>query len=251
MLKIPYNRLMKFGKRNHLEELLKGKIYMNNLKYYSDLEALENVSDVGDKYESKLLIGNVNLKYYESETHEYVGYAKARDFALDFGYMKHPVFCLFIMDSRNITNEYQVDDHLEIKYEFSDEQKSKMIEFGDHVFILNNPEEFCKRIETKLSDKRISMTRNAVQYYDPSINQSEYVQDVYQDAINATFWKRKQAYSYQQEYRFLLHDMEVDNHFELEIGDLSDIGFIDEAISVLNKPFKIWVELIGQTIEGE
>ena len=62
--------------------------------------------------------------------------------------------------------------------------------------------------------------RGNVRYFDG--NDLEYFQDVKGEPVHTAFWKRKK-YSYQQEFRILI-DKSIEDHYILNIGDISDIS---------------------------
>lgn len=65
----------------------------------------------------------------------------------------------------------------------------------------------------------------------------EHLKQVQGDNSRIAFWKREK-YSYQQEYRFLIHDF-VDDYLSVEIGDISDITELLKTEELLNTYLKI------------
>lgn len=63
------------------------------------------------------------------------------------------------------------------------------------------------------------------------------MKQVQKDNSRIAFWKREK-YSYQQEYRFLVHDF-VDDHLSVDIGDISDITDIVKTEELLNTYLEI------------
>lgn len=65
----------------------------------------------------------------------------------------------------------------------------------------------------------------------------EHLKQIQSDNSRIAFWKRDK-YSYQQEYRFLIHDF-VDDYLSVEIGDISDITQLLRTEELLNTYLEI------------
>ena len=79
-------------------------------------------------------------------------------------------------------------------------------------------------------DAGYGFTRDLVQYY--GFNNLEHLKQVRKDNSRIAFWKREK-YSYQQEYRLIVHDF-VDDHLSIDIDDISDISDLIKAEELLN-----------------
>ncbi|WP_240077961.1 hypothetical protein [Enterococcus gallinarum] len=223
--------LMKFGSRKNLEMLQQGKVYMKNLQYYIDLETATEDEDVGDKFDGLLPLQDVKVSVYTVDSNEFVTQINAPIATMDLGYKKSPVFCMFILDYRNTTSTSLTDDELKIRFDFSDEQKNRLKNFGDSVLLITNVEKFFARMKNGLNDAGISYTRDRVKYYDR--NALEHIKDIQDNNARIGFWKRKK-YEYQQEYRFLAFDTMIDDHVIIDIENLSDISRLESTEVILN-----------------
>lgn len=105
-----------------------------------------------------------------------------------------------------------------------------MPNFGDFVLIIKNGDEFLERVKMRFLNSGYSFTRSLVQYYEG--NALEHLREVKKDNKRIEFWKREK-YSYQQEYRFLIHDF-VDDNLSVDIGDISDITDLLKTEELLN-----------------
>ena len=110
-----------------------------------------------------------------------------------------------------------------------------MPNFGDAVLVVKNGNEFVKRVKDGLLKAGYGFTRDYVQYH--GFNNLEHLKQVQKDNSRIAFWKREK-YSYQQEYRFLVHDF-VDDHLSVDIGDISDITDIVKTEELLNTYLEI------------
>ena len=168
---------------------------------------------------------------YTVDSNEFITQFNAPIATMNLGYKKSPVFCMFILDYRNTTSTALNGDELTIRFDFSDEQKRKLVNFGDSALVIKDHEEFFARMKKGLNDAGISYIRDRVKYYEG--NTLEHVQDIQDNNARIGFWKRKK-YEYQQEYRFLAFDTMIDDHEIIEIGNLSDISQLESREVILN-----------------
>jgi hypothetical protein len=138
---------------------------------------------------------------------------------------------MFILDYRNTTSTTINTHELAIRFDFSEEQKSRLANFGDSVLLITNPEEFFARMKKGLNDAGISYTRDRVKYY--QVNTLEHIQDIQANNARIGFWKRNK-YDYQQEYRFLAFDTMIDDHVIIKIENLDDISRLESTEAILN-----------------
>lgn len=204
-------------------------------KYYVDLEKTTDDEDVGDKYDGQMILQDVKISMYTVDTHEFIAQFDAPSASMNLGYLDCPVFCMFMFDYRNHVEEHLEGENLTVKYQFTEEQLKKMPNFGDSVLIIKNGDEFVNRVKKGLLDAGYGFTSDHVQYY--AFNNVEHLKQVQSDNSRIAFWKRNK-YSYQQEYRFLIHDS-VDDYLSVNIGDISDITKLLRTEELLNTYLEI------------
>lgn len=222
--------LLKFGSEVNLKKLQLGHLYMKNLQYYVDLEKTTSDENVGDKYDGQMVLQDVEVSMLTADTHQFLGQFSASNASVNLGYLKCPVFCMFMFDYRNHTSEKLDGDILKVRYEFTPEQLKNLPNFGESVLIIKNGDEFINRIKARLLSKGIGYSRDFVSYY--GCNNSEHVKQIQKDNLRIAYWKR-QKYEYQQEYRFIAHT-EVDDYLSIHIGDISDISQLVKTEDLLN-----------------
>ena len=88
--------LLKFGKEENLQKLQAGQFYMKNLQYYVDLEKGTSDEDVGDMYDGQMMLQDVKISVFTTDTHEFLGQISAPTASFNLGYLKCPVFCMFM-----------------------------------------------------------------------------------------------------------------------------------------------------------
>ena len=229
-----WSMLMKFGSEKNLRKLQAGQLYEKS-KYYVDLEKTTDDEDVGDKYDGQMILQDVKISMYTVDTHEFIAQFDAPSASMNLGYLDCPVFCMFMFDYRNHVEEHLEGENLTVKYQFTEEQLKKMPNFGDSVLIIKNGDEFVNRVKKGLLDAGYGFTSDHVQYY--AFNNVEHLKQVQSDNSRIAFWKRNK-YSYQQEYRFLIHDS-VDDYLSVNIGDISDITKLLRTEELLNTYLEI------------
>lgn len=220
--------LMKFGKEKSLKSLQSGLMYMKNLAYYVGQEKKDSDDVIGDQYDGVMLMQDMQINIKDIATKNVLVSINAPKATMDFGYMKYPVFCMFRYDERNKLSE-TTEDGQEL-FEFSPEQVRYMPEFGDSVLVIKDADEFIRRVAAALQKEGLIHARGNVRYFDG--NDLEYFQDVKDEPVHTAFWKRKK-YSYQQEFRILI-DKPIEDHYILNIGDISDISKIMKSELMLN-----------------
>lgn len=229
--------LVKFGERDHMEQLQNGELYMHSLQYYIDLEKDKGNRIVGDKYEGKLPIKNVQMTIFDSKTHKEILSLSGSSATFDFGMSKYPVFCSLMFDNENRLLEDEnepIEKEGEItavfEYGFTEKQRNEMSEFGDTAVIIHNVPEFIRRIEKAAKDAGVHVGHGPVSYYHD--NDREHIMQVMGQHGAAPLWKRDK-YKDQREYRFYL-DCEIADHMILNIGDIHDISALLSAEEFLN-----------------
>ncbi len=222
--------LLKFGAEENLRKLQSGQFYMKNLQYYVDLENATADEDIGDKYDGQMMLQDVKISMYTIDTHDFIGQFTAPAASFNLGYLKCPVFCMFMMDYRNHVSEELNGDILTVRYQFTEEQLSKMPNFGDSVLVIKNGNEFFSRVKKALLSHDIGYSRDFVSYY--GFNRVEQLEQIQKDNLRIAFWKRDK-YEYQQEYRLVAHT-EVDDFLCVDIGDISDITELLKTEVLLN-----------------
>lgn len=209
--------LIKFQDADKIKSLQAGKIYAKTLGYYRKREEETGDCEVGDKYEAMIHINEATI--YFPDTGETVA---VNDDLLKTSESNDFVFCMFGI---NPSTE---------KFKFTDEQKEKMLSFGDTALLILDQDEFINRVKNAAEKAGYKVYFKPVQYYDPTIDGGNMLISLLGGMWNIAFWKRD-SYAYQQEVRFVFAPGDENtDHIELDIGDISDISTIIPAKSVLS-----------------
>lgn len=208
--------LIKFQSAERINSLQRGHLYAKTLKYYRELEKETGDDEIGDEFEAMLHINKGHFRILDTgEEIPLNDTLMQTDNSDDF------VFCMF-----GIYPSSQ-------SFSFSDEQKEKMLSFGDTALVILDSEEFIKRVTTAAEAKGYKAHFGAVKYFDPTVDNANILISLLNGMWNIAFWKREK-YIYQQEGRFVFTDGNGEDHIDLDIGDISDISIILPSKAILS-----------------
>lgn len=213
--------IIKFGKKEHLEALQKGKLYMKNLRYYASLE--EDGSGIPDNEEGLFVLDDIAFEMKKPGTSVTVLKGTAKKMKMDLYISQCPVFCMYSMDIRNLKNISICADRCEISGEFVFDaiQKEKLPKLGNYALIVLDTEVFKKKLKDCLNHEKHKYIMDYVKYYEN--NTLEAVNAVINGEDRIAFIKRKSKFEHQQEYRLYIKNCSVDDSLVLDIGDISEI----------------------------
>lgn len=207
--------LIKFQSSERIKMLREGHLYAKTLQYYRDLEKETGDDEIGDEFEAMLHINKGFLRFPDTEEE-----IELNDTRIPTVNSDDFVFCMFGI--------YPVLD----SFVFTDKQKEKMLSFGDTALIILDSEELIQRVSVAAKKAGYETHFGAVQYFNPAEDNANMIISILKGMWNIAFWKREK-YRYQQEARFVFSPGNVEDHIELNIGDISDITAILPAKQVL------------------
>lgn len=219
--------LVKFaGKKKYLLDLQKGNLYMNNGKYFIEREKRDGDKGIGDKHELSAVMNQVNLKFFNNETDEFLFEGEAERIAINYNYLlTKPIFCIthISADSLKITKEYDDSVDCQMNFDAKDvEQIAK--DFGEYALLIN-PRAFLERIENTLKELGITYHTGRILYEDFSINSSKRMDDYHKHRPSILF-KKDISFRHQKEYRIVLTGVDSKEPYILKMGDISDISYL-------------------------
>lgn len=189
---------------NYTNDLMKGKLYCNNLDYFRNAET---INGLGDPEEGVL-------------------YDDSKDFSLEYELSGETnfLFCMVFLRTSRTSNGKGFA-------KLSDEQRENFRKFGTNDTItIAIPDIFIKKVRDACDKKGICHYDSCVRYVErtaeniKTLTQSSKV-DVGQVVLGSAFIKPK-TYEWQCEYRFLFYNvpenMIEDGHFILDIGPLNE-----------------------------
>ena len=210
--------MIKFQNEDKIDYLRKGKLDLKSLAYYRQREKDTGDDTVGDLYEAMVHANDGYILIPELGIHE-----NLTDALIEISFSNCFVFCMLSFEISSKT------------FQFSDEQKEKILSFGDTALLITDRKAFLHRVAVALERNGIKGYHGFINYYDETKDHIKYWDSLIKNGINyVAFWKRKK-YAYQQEYRFLIEPLSTKNdYYELDIGDISDISVVLTAKEALN-----------------
>lgn len=217
--------LLKFIKPEYEDSFVEGKLYMNTLKYFIDLEKESGIRGVGDAYEASAVYSDLKASLINPDTREVLVDGKIAK--LNFHSIERvntPVFCMFAVD-KDVLKVVSADK--DYVYTIAHLEKSELEQlikdFGNNMYVLD-AFEFASRVKRKCEDLNILCKMNKVEYHDFSKNYESRIRK-YQDleSVNVCFIK-DDFFKCQNEYRILLDNVYSETPYVLDIGDISDIA---------------------------
>lgn len=223
-----FSLLMKINKLENLESIQSGKLYMNNLKYYVDLEKTTGEQGIGDVQEASW----TNIKKHKLfiqvkvEERKEVPIGPAPGIIYDEEALYHPVFCMmFKLINLQKENKMQSVGQFQLS-------KEKLADFIDNdigALIITDVGEFLNRVQIATREIGIAGKHGAVKYRDkriPNIVNSEIQLD---DSFTKDLRFQKKS-----EFRIELFTQRKEDMI-LDIGDIPDISFIAKGDRIFDK----------------
>ena len=148
MAEIKY--LLKFGKREHLESLVKGNIYCSNAITFWGIEDTLKIKGQGDVLEAGTRMFAQKMIMQDPDTHEVVAeFGKSNGLVRVEPAEKMPVFCMFAV----YEDDCKANDNGDIEINLSEDKKQTIREHfpnADAVAIISNPEVFVEDIKKSI-----------------------------------------------------------------------------------------------------
>lgn len=225
---IDFALLVKISKLEYLKSIQSGKLYMNNLKYYVDLEKTTGEQGIGDVQEASW----INIKKHklfiqvEGEERKEMPIGPAPGIIYDEEALYHPVFCMmFKLINLQKENETQSVG----QFQLSKEELADFIDNDIGALIITDVGEFLNRVQIATREIGIAGKHGAVNYRDkrvPNIVNGGIQLD---DSFTKDLRFQKQS-----EFRIELFTQRKEAMI-LDIGDIHDISFIAKGDRIFDK----------------
>lgn len=214
---------------DHIDSLLKGDLFMNNLQRYIDMEKESGIRGMGDRFEGAEVMSDVEIRIYDNRTGELLlqGESESVHTRLTDS-EKTPVYCLFSITTDHLTIINETEEFYVTKIDFSEADKEKMIsEFGEKLVMIN-PNAFVERVQKAFVEKGYGYRMGTVTYDDYGVNSSKRLKAYRESDSEVFFWKDK-FFENQNEYRIAIKSIKTDKPIIENIGDISDIANVFNA----------------------
>ncbi len=196
--------LIKFQNKNIIESTQNGLIYMNSLKKYRELFKKCGDENIGDPFEGMLYLYNGQVladDFSQNLDHTLMHTTTEDDF----------VYCMFGIK--------------DVPFNFSEEHYKLWKNQYDTALIINDTNEFKKRIITAAQKLGLSVQEGFVNYYSPDKNElGPLLSSIFTGKEISTAFYKRDCYSYQKEFRFRVENPKHIDCLMLQIGDIHDIS---------------------------
>lgn len=154
-----YIVFLKFGKKENLEKLQAGNIYMKEIKYYRDLEAISGNIGMGDRLDSCIVQRDVPI---------WINGIKMpnADWLVETNTMdeKTPVFCCSCLKEQDFLYDPMKKEYIVDRKAFRIEKLKE--DFGEFVLVIAHPEVFIDRIKKYCETSDIELCYKEATYVD-------------------------------------------------------------------------------------
>jgi hypothetical protein len=190
--------LLKFGTSAHIDDFVRGTLYMNPLHYFAQLEADEQLDLRGDSFEGigrLIQADGAMLSIQVQGNYQPVArIAGAIQWRPTDG-IKANLFCMYAL--REPTGPQFVDP--------------LNFRFGDTFAVFTNGDEFLRRVREAAALAGHGLHCHLVEYIDEQQHQGE-----------VGIFRKRLRFAYQSEFRLAIVPG-VETPYRLHVGDLSDI----------------------------
>jgi len=209
--------LIKFGKKEHLENLMtNGQMRFGAINAF----AQSNEKERGDKFEGALNIDNGQFSKIEFK-HPDKGKGSFTPVPNTLGSIIHftdaPYYCF---SSYALTSECFMD---------TDNHKvdQRMSEFGEYALVIEEPIFFLEQVKIKLKDLNLKFAYKLTKY-------NNYKQE---GAFVVSLFSKTDDLQHQFEHRILIQSEKRENEIFLEIGSIADFCFLSRTDELLQTKF--------------
>ncbi|RDI41147.1 hypothetical protein [Aquicella lusitana] len=193
--------LIKFSSWKYINDLQKGKIYMNTLGYFKnceskihqdDFEGIDVFHQAKDIISIKIESQNIKPINLTKET----GLINFRSGRTSNNFIN--IFCMYLW-MVNKHNIYKID--------------TRVLKFGEAALIITNANEFMRRIKRAIKRDNFIYQSQAVEYFDENTHHGD-----------VGIFKKRKSFEYMNEYRIAVKAKMDNNPYILDIGDIFDIS---------------------------
>ena len=195
---------VKFGQFEHIKNFQEqGKIYMNTVKYFKDLE---DDFQRKDKYEGIEKLEQINWIKIKIDENTYIESSKKDNTLISGQYHIESnshlgnLFCLTAITDKLIKNSNKLNPELK--------------KFGDSLLIILDTTSFLTRLNKKLKEIDLDYRYGLVTYYDRT---------TYNGELNILH--KSNEFEHQSEWRLNIETIK-EEPFEFEVGNIEDISIL-------------------------
>jgi len=226
-----FDFFVKFVQSKFANDIVEGKLFMNNLQYYIDLEEDTRKKGQGDRFEgAEVYKGDLFIMMGEDVIGTSEGYVTIKD--INVG--KVAVFCCtrFTENDFVIVDTDSNQETITVNLDINENDKNHIIEnFGDKAVLL--PNRFPNIIKEAAREQGIIIANKDVKYVNYNVydeRRREAFETGHQDIV---FYK-DDFFKSQKEYRIAITDRLVEKNTTFTVGKLNDFNSIRDTKEFMN-----------------
>ena len=212
-----------FSERQHADEMLEGKLFVQRLCQF---KKLEDSAGRGDRDEGSVLLPSDNAELTfsfaaDGEQAERIvirGEELAAPVEIRPKWFDHVhVYCMYAAHSGTI--QFISEENIEaVRRQF--ELPRRYQDLGSHAVVVTDVKKFLERVQGAAAERGFGMRRGIVDYYDDAAGSPRL-----STGLDTIFAKRRQ-FDWQREYRIEIDTSQIGcDPITLEIGPIDDIAW--------------------------
>jgi hypothetical protein len=218
------------------KDIVNGRIYMNTIQYFRDLEKKMLKQGQGDKNELKQKFRFFNMKIIDPKTNKTL--MAVPEVNAKFEYTEDADVFLFCMLGVTVDDLEIVEcgeNFIKVTPSFLKNDINKIKEdFGENVVFINGPM-FRKLINEKIEGRELEAILDKVIYCEQNNREK---MEVFSTYSNKRFLYKDNIFAYQKESRLAIDKKYIKNHY-LELGSLANISFMCTIEKLIRNEYKI------------
>jgi len=228
--------LVKFGCKEHLEEIRRGSLYMNPVKRFQKLEEENSKRGRGDDSDGKIYLPGARVRFIPED-----GGPNLECIAYNLQIkpvQQNYIFCMFAINKKCIV-DIVLDDinrKLIVEAQFSEDQKKTIrSHFGDvdGALYIHDPKGFLRDVENAAAQHKSACMHKEVDYANKFLTDEETAKKLVEyDLQYAAFYKDR-FFCDENEYRIML-GLAGESAMKLPIADQQHRTYLFELEELLN-----------------
>jgi len=226
-----FDFFVKFVQSKFANDIVEGKLFMNNLQHYIDLEEKTRKKGQGDKFEgAEVYKGDLFIMMGE----DVVGTSKGYVTISDINVGKIAVFCCtrFTENDFVIIDTDSKQETITVNLDISENDKNHIMEnFGDKAVLL--PNRFPNIVKEAAKEQGIMIANKDVKYENYNVYDERRRLAFETGHVDIVFYK-DDFFKSQKEYRIAITDQLIEKNTTFTVGQLHDFNSIHDTKEFLN-----------------
>ena len=228
---------LKFSEKEAwVKDVQNGKLFMNTVQYFRDLEEKMLITGQGDKYELKQKLELKKVRIIDKETDTLVISIPSSKAILeikddDSAYL----FCMMGITLEDLEIIEYDNKSARFKLPFLEDNIEKIKnDFGENVIMIGGME-FRKTIYKKINEEKIEAVFGSVTYCEHNTKQRV---DAYNKQLGERFLYKDPKLDYQKEERLVVRDRFVKGNY-FDVGSIKEFSYISKIEDFVKYGFEV------------